>query len=206
MSKAQQTKENYLITKAQFDTACALIYLDFQNAPDLKNRLCVRRITAWDKVYFVQFYWGKPALLSKHTYFSNTELFNDTGFIREFKDPYLLKKYGFKKPKLPFQADLRWNKDIHLKWLDDHKLEIHLFWARKKYEDLGDTEDVANIKANYELLGIEPFSSPEMVKKAYHQQAKIFHPDLGGNIKNFLLIQKAYKVIKHKIILANAEI
>ncbi|MDB9315787.1 J domain-containing protein [Spirulina sp. CS-785/01] len=44
------------MTKAQFDSASALIYLDFQNAYTQSQRRCVQRITAWQKVYFVEFY------------------------------------------------------------------------------------------------------------------------------------------------------
>lgn len=199
MSQHEQITKKDAITEARFERACALIYLDFQNTPEPKDRRCVRRITAWDKVYLVQFYWGSPIFLSKQKYLSSgSQLTDDTGLVREFSDPYRLRKNGYQKTRKRHKADLRWNKETHQKWIDEHKLEIRLFWARKKYYDLGDSEELVNLKASYELLGIEPFSSPEMVRNAYHKEAKIFHPDFGGNTESFVLLKEAYKTALQK--------
>ncbi|MBD2502482.1 J domain-containing protein [Anabaena azotica] len=195
MSKHKQVEEKDAFTRARFERACTLIYLDFQNAPELKDRRCVRKITAWDKIYFVQFYWGSPVFLTKQTYLSSaSELASDVGLVREFADPYRLQNNKSQKTRQKHHADSRWSRDVHQKWLDDHELMVRLYLARKKYQDLGDSEDLAHVKASYDLLRIEPFSSPEIVKSAYYQQAKSFHPDYGGNTKNFLLLQEAYKI------------
>lgn len=194
MSNLRQTGEPDAVTKAQFDRDCALIYIDFQNAQAPNCRRCVRRITAWKKVYFVEFYWGSPIFLSKQEYrSSDSSLGADIGLQREFAAPYRLQKNASKKTKLRHRADPRWDKGTHQQWLEERELEVRLFWARKKYLDLGETEDSAYVKASYELLGVEPFSTIEVVRRAYHQEAKKFHPDRGGDTKNFLLLQRAYK-------------
>ncbi|VXD22153.1 hypothetical protein PL8927_730026 [Planktothrix serta PCC 8927] len=193
MDTYKQVAEPNAVAKARFDRNCALIYLDFQNALAPAERRCVRRITAWAKIYFVEFYRGSPVFLSKSNYIANNEnLSSDVGLKREFADPYRLQASN-PKVKSRHHVDPLWDKETHDKWVEEHELEVRLFWARKKYLDLGDPEDIANVKANYELLGIEPFSNSETIRRAYHQEAKIFHPDQGGNAQNFALLEKVYR-------------
>jgi hypothetical protein len=193
MNECEQVNELYTITRARFDRNCALIYLDFQNAHDPNQRRCVRRITAWGKVYFVEFYRGRSVFISKANYNLNPEtLSDDMGLQREFADPYRLQS-GLQKTKTRHCADPRWDEGTHQKWIEEHELEVRLYWARKKYLDLGDPEDIASLKAVYKLLEVEPFSDSETVRRAYHQAAKNFHPDQGGNMQNFSLLEKAYR-------------
>jgi hypothetical protein len=193
MDTYKRVAEPDAVTRARFDRNCALIYLDFQNACDPAKRRCVRKISAWGKIYFVEFYRGSPVFLSKSDYISSNEnLNNDVGLKREFADPYRIQELS-QKTKSRHYADPRWDRETHEKWIEEHELEVRLFWARKKYLDFDEPEDVANIKANYELLGVEPFSDPETVRRAYHREAKIFHPDQGGNTQNFALLEKVYR-------------
>ena len=193
MNSSKPIVEVSTLVRARFDSNCALIYLDFQNAEDSEQRRCVRSITAWKNVYFVQFYWGSPAFVSKSKYIPEQgSLGDDVRLRREFADPYLLQEKS-KKDKSRHQTDPRWDKATHQRWIKEHELEVRLFWARKKYLDSGDPEELANVKANYALLGIEPFATPEAVRRAYHQEAKAFHPDQGGHEYNFSLLEKAYR-------------
>ena len=45
----------------------------------------------------------------------------------------------------------------------------------------------------FEVLGVKPNATNEEIKKAYHQKSKIHHPDMGGNMQDFLKIQEAYE-------------
>ena len=47
----------------------------------------------------------------------------------------------------------------------------------------------------FEVLGVKPDATDEMVKKAYRQKIKKHHPDTGGNMQDFLKIQEAYENI-----------
>ena len=47
----------------------------------------------------------------------------------------------------------------------------------------------------YDILGIPPSASQNEIKKAYHKQVKIKHPDKGGFVKEFLEIQTAYEIL-----------
>lgn len=51
------------------------------------------------------------------------------------------------------------------------------------------------IKANEysEILGVNPDATDEEIKKVYRQKSKIHHPDMGGNMHDFLKIQEAYE-------------
>ena len=47
----------------------------------------------------------------------------------------------------------------------------------------------------FEVLGVKPDATDEMVKKAYRQKIKKHHPDTGGDMQDFLKIQEAYENI-----------
>ncbi|KQO91281.1 hypothetical protein ASF33_18285 [Methylobacterium sp. Leaf92] len=49
----------------------------------------------------------------------------------------------------------------------------------------------------YKVLGVEPNASPEVVKAAYHTQAKAAHPDINdhGSAEAFHRVQEAYETI-----------
>ena len=47
----------------------------------------------------------------------------------------------------------------------------------------------------YEILGISPSASQKEIKKAYHKQVKIKHPDKGGNEQEFQELQNAYEIL-----------
>ena len=47
----------------------------------------------------------------------------------------------------------------------------------------------------YDILGIPPSASQNEIKKAYHKQVKIKHPDKGGFVKEFLELQTAYEIL-----------
>ena len=68
------------------------------------------------------------------------------------------------------------------------KVEYRVFLAiYKKHQK--------TIKANEysEILGVDPSATDEEIKKAYRQKTKIHHPDMGGNMHDFLKIQEAYE-------------
>lgn len=48
----------------------------------------------------------------------------------------------------------------------------------------------------YQILGIPQGSSVEQVKKAFRQQAKMYHPDMGGDPVRFRLIKEAYELLR----------
>ena len=47
--------------------------------------------------------------------------------------------------------------------------------------------------SNYEILGISPNATKIEIKKAYKKMALIYHPDVGGDEKQFLRIRTAYE-------------
>ena len=52
----------------------------------------------------------------------------------------------------------------------------------------------------YDVLGVDKNASESEISKAYRKLAKKYHPDKGGNAKDFEKISKAYnealKIIK----------
>lgn len=64
---------------------------------------------------------------------------------------------------------------------------------------MNDTMKQKNNNNNpWKILGIEPDSTLEQIKAAYRNKTKIHHPDKGGKISDWLLIQSAYKEITDK--------
>jgi hypothetical protein len=48
---------------------------------------------------------------------------------------------------------------------------------------------------NYEILGVSPNASKAEIKKAYRKMSLIYHPDVGGDEKQFLKIKEAYEIL-----------
>ena len=51
----------------------------------------------------------------------------------------------------------------------------------------------------YEILGIARDATPREIQKAFRQKAKEVHPDHGGDVKEFVKIQKAYKILSNPL-------
>jgi len=47
----------------------------------------------------------------------------------------------------------------------------------------------------YELLGVSPRASKELINRAYRISAKDAHPDVGGSEASFILLHKAYETL-----------
>lgn len=45
------------------------------------------------------------------------------------------------------------------------------------------------------LLSVPVDATPEHIRKAYRLKAKMYHPDLGGDVEKFKAIQKAYETL-----------
>lgn len=50
----------------------------------------------------------------------------------------------------------------------------------------------------YDILGVDKGCSDEEIKKAYRKKALKYHPDTGGDIKIFEVINKAYEILSDK--------
>lgn len=48
------------------------------------------------------------------------------------------------------------------------------------------------------MLGLDVDATPEVIKKAYRQQAMLHHPDRGGDLSTFQSVQRAYAVARRK--------
>ena len=68
------------------------------------------------------------------------------------------------------------------------KVEYRVFLAIYK-----NTKKTVKVNEYSEILGVNPGASDEEIKKAYRQKSKIHHPDMGGNMHDFLRIQEAYE-------------
>lgn len=49
------------------------------------------------------------------------------------------------------------------------------------------------IITDFYLLGLTPDATPEQVKAAYHERARILHPDAGGDAGQFAELVLAYQ-------------
>jgi curved DNA-binding protein CbpA len=50
---------------------------------------------------------------------------------------------------------------------------------------------------HYAVLGVAPSASPQAVRQAYREQAKVQHPDKGGSATEFQRLQEAYEVLSN---------
>ncbi len=61
------------------------------------------------------------------------------------------------------------------------------------------TEVMANVKpflkAERELLGVEPSVTKREVKNAYRRKARKLHPDVGGDAEAFKQLYAAYRAV-----------
>ena len=80
------------------------------------------------------------------------------------------------------------------------KVEYRVFLAIYK-----NTKKTVKVNEYSEILGVNPGVSDEEIKKAYRQKSKIHHPDMGGNMHDFLRIQEAYKNLINGLGGANKE-
>lgn len=67
------------------------------------------------------------------------------------------------------------------------------------------TKKTVKVNEYSEILGVNPGVSDEEIKKAYRQKSKIHHPDMGGNMHDFLRIQEAYENLINGLGGANKE-
>ncbi|MDB5038360.1 MAG: DnaJ domain [Bacteriovoracaceae bacterium] len=47
----------------------------------------------------------------------------------------------------------------------------------------------------YEILEIEELASSETIQAAFYEKAKIYHPDRGGKVEDFLKIKRASEIL-----------
>ena len=52
------------------------------------------------------------------------------------------------------------------------------------------------MESPYEVLGVDPDADEEEVEAAYRRRVKETHPDLGGSLREFLLVRTAYEEIQ----------
>lgn len=80
------------------------------------------------------------------------------------------------------------------------KVEYRVFLAIYKRH-----QKTVKVNEYSEILGVNPGVSDEEIKKAYRQKSKIHHPDMGGNMHDFLRIQEAYENLINGLGGANKE-
>ena len=52
------------------------------------------------------------------------------------------------------------------------------------------------VESPFEVLGIDPDADEEAIEEAYRRRVKETHPDLGGSLREFLLVRTAYEEIE----------
>lgn len=53
------------------------------------------------------------------------------------------------------------------------------------------------MKTAYEILNLTWNASPEEIQAAYHEKVLTHHPDRGGNLENFLIVHRAFTLLKN---------
>ena len=187
-----------------FERDCTLINIYFANFLEPTLRRCVRKITSYEKVYLVEFYWGKPTFLSKKfSIFGNYNISdNFLDEIREYCSPFLFKQDSFKNRKdLRKKATDRWTKKQHQQWVENQELQARYYWGCKQYENDNTSGDQMEAKVAFFVLGLSPFASTSEIKKAFRELAFRFHPDhqnrfcenINDYQNNFKYLQENYQ-------------
>jgi ferredoxin len=52
------------------------------------------------------------------------------------------------------------------------------------------------VQSPFEVLGVDPDADEEAIEAAYRDRVKETHPDLGGSLREFLLVRTAYEEIQ----------
>lgn len=52
------------------------------------------------------------------------------------------------------------------------------------------------MESPFEVLGVDPGADEEAIEQAYRRRVKETHPDLGGSLREFLLVRTAYEEIQ----------
>ena len=179
----------------QFESDCTLINLYFQNHLDQEERRCVRKITSWEKVYFVEFYWGNSTFVSKKAELLGQIIVQvPADLIREFCDPVIFKQATTnQRKKLKNKATNRWTKQQHNQWIESRELQVRYYWGYKQYSSSGKSEETVEAMAAFAALGLSPFALTTAVKKAFRDLALRFHPDRGGYEETFRFLRQIYQ-------------
>ena len=179
----------------QFDRNCASINIYFQNRPSPDERRAVRKVTSWDDVYEVQFYWGRSTFIGKNSdwlgHFSEKV---PSGLFREYCDPVTLKQANSQERKIiNSQATKIWTKAQHDRWVESQELYVRRYWAYKKYSAIENSSEQVEVMTAFAVLGLQPFCLTAQVKKAFRELALRFHPDCGGSEDAFQFLKKTYQ-------------
>jgi hypothetical protein len=144
-------------------------------------------------------------------------------FDGQFPDEWVIHRIVKRTAKRVYVAPLPWRpgrRDIHVydnkaKYLilDRQKLETHgEVYHRHNiyhtaipdgyivdYEELHRTgsclvERLYEVMPHYmTILGIDPTSTPDEIRRAYRRKVRETHPDMGGNADDFRQVQAAYE-------------
>ena len=181
----------------QFERDCLLMGINFEYRPDPQDRRAIRKVTSWEKVYLVEFYWGRPTFVSKRADFLGEPLEEvPNGSVRCYPDTVIFEGVTNSRQikKLRTKAHSRWTKQQHLMWLEREELFVRQYWAREKYSAMEDSPDLVDAMAAFAVLGLPPFALTAQVKKAFRQLALRFHPDYGGDESAFRFLREQYKL------------
>ncbi len=47
----------------------------------------------------------------------------------------------------------------------------------------------------YQFLGVSEEASLKDIARAYHRKARLYHPDVGGKLEDFIQLKKAYEIL-----------
>jgi hypothetical protein len=90
--------------------------------------------------------------------------------------------------------------DDPLPFFDDRDAVIIMSKALERFFELASDciEGVAMTTVNaFELLGVEQSASDEDIRFSYYHKAKLYHPDHGGKVGDFLNIKRAYEILSN---------